>query len=149
MKIIDLTQNKTCLVDDEDFDWLNRKKWHYSRTTDGNEYASRNEQGKTVYMHRIILNLKDGGEYCDHINNNGLDNRKANLRISDNHLNQFNRKELNKNNTSGIKGVYWNKKNKKWVAQIMIYRKCVVLGLFITKEEAKKVRTKFEKKYLS
>lgn len=63
------------VVDDQDFDSLNKLKWYLSSTG----YAVRRMKGKTTYMHRIICNTPDG-LFVDHINRNRLDNRRSNLR---------------------------------------------------------------------
>ncbi len=67
-------------------------------------------------MHRIIMNAPVGKQ-VDHINHNGLDNRKENLRLATPAQNQANQK-LSKANTSGFKGVSFDKKKKKWAAYI-------------------------------
>ena len=72
-------------------------------------------------MHRYILNLKKG-DMIDHINGNGLDNRRSNLRICTHTQNQANRR-LSKNNTSGYKGVWWSGINNKWISVIAYQNK--------------------------
>jgi hypothetical protein len=72
----------------------------------------------------------------DHIDHNRLDNRKCNLRLCTNQENSRN-KGLNLNNTSGVKGVYFDKQLKKWRARITINYKSVHLGIFDDLEEAK------------
>jgi hypothetical protein len=56
-------------------------------------------------------------------------------------------RSLHKNNTSGIMGVYFNKKRDKWVSRINAYRKHINLGEFKDKEDAIKARLKAEKEY--
>jgi hypothetical protein len=143
MKKIKLTQNKYTLVDDEDYDYLNQWNWHCSN----NNYAVRtdNKLKKTIYMHRVIINSPDKLS-TDHINGNGLDNRKENLRVCTQTQNNGNRK-LNKNSTSGIKGISWNKINKKWKARISTKGKRKHLGYFKNKNDAKKAYTKVAKNY--
>ena len=145
MKKISLTQGKFTLVDDEDFEWLNKWKWHTIVTQDGNWYAKNTQ---SIYMHRLILNIqnKPKNVYADHKNGNGLDNRRENLRIATNQLNQANEK-LSKNSTSGYKGVTWHKKNKNWNAQIMVNRKHIHIGCYQTKEEAAKAHDSVAKKH--
>lgn len=135
MKEIQLTQDKMAIVDDEDFEWLSKYKWHYQNKG----YAERNRsihlgKHKTILMHREILQVPDGME-SDHINGNRLDNRRANLRICTRGENGKNlRKHVD--NTSGFKGVSWHKRAKKWIAQITINYKYVYLGLFDDKQVA-------------
>ncbi len=71
----------------------------------------------------------------DHINGDGLDNRKSNLRICKHGENQYNSK-MPKNNTSGYKGVYWDKRRNKWISQININGKHVYIGQFINAIDA-------------
>lgn len=80
-------------------------------------------------------------EQVDHINGDGLDNRKSNLRICNGSQNRCN-KGKPKNNTSGYKGVTWHTPNKKWVAQIAVNGKHSYIGSFKTKEEAAKAYNK-------
>lgn len=137
-KEIPLTQGKVALVDAEDYDWLNQWKWYASKQKNGSFYAMRRikENGKRfpVLMHRIIIKTPKNME-TDHINRNGLDNRKYNLRICTNSQNQMNRGKP-KNNKSGYKGVYWNKKDKRWRAEIMVNQHLNFLGNFSMKEDA-------------
>lgn len=129
MKRIKLTQGKFTLVDDKDFEYLNQFKWHCLNIG----YAARREffndgtgRSKYVYMHNDIM--KPGGSRIDHINADKLDNRRENLRFANCSQNQANRPNLNKNNTSGYKGVSWNKKSQKWRAYITVNRKYIHLG---------------------
>lgn len=91
-----------------------------------------------VKMHRVILERIIGrplenGEYVDHINGNGLDNRRENLRIATNSQNQANR-GLNRNNTTGYKGVV--KKKNRYAAQINVHGVTRHIGYFKTAEDA-------------
>jgi hypothetical protein len=118
-KQIPLTQGKVALVDDEDYERLNSFKWcaQKSRNT---YYAIRsvknNGKNHTIRMHLMLIDVpKDMN--TDHINNNGLDNRKENLRVVTIRENQQNRiASINK--TSKYVGVSWNTRDKRWRAQI-------------------------------
>lgn len=140
MKIIELTQGKFCVVDNDDYDELMKNSWCIGN--DG--YACRGirlENGKSrlVRLHRQILGLKlKDGKQVDHINKNKLDNQKENLRICTSSQNQHNR-PINQNNTSGYKGVTWHKGSGKWHAQIMINKKNKYLGSFDSPETAYEV----------
>ena len=136
-KEIVLTKGKVALVDDDDFDELNKFKWcaNESPTTKGLFYVLRNGGNKThVFMHRIIMNVHKG-EYVDHINRDGCDNRKCNLRVCTHSQNIHNHK-LFKNNTSGLHNVYWSKHAKKWRAYVRENKKKIMLGSFDTKDDA-------------
>lgn len=138
MKRIKLTQNKNALVDDEDFDFLSQWKW-----TLRNGYAARsiylgggrkNQKSKSIYMHRLVRKVPSTLE-VDHINGNKLDNRKVNLRKVTSSQNKCNR-PLQRNNSSGLRGVIWNKQRGKWMAQIKSKNQYHYLGLFTEKKDA-------------
>jgi hypothetical protein len=145
MKKIKLTQNKFALVDDEDYEKLNQYSW-YAEKGRYTYYAARTDKlKKKIRIHRFIMNPTSNLQ-IDHINGNGLDNRKENLRICTHQQNQYNKK-LSKNNSSGIKGVHWDKSRNKWRAKIKINNKEKYLGRFKDRIEAKEVYTKFAKQY--
>lgn len=132
MKSILLTKNYEAKVDDEDFVWLSKYRWHYDRG-----YAARTIHDKGIeYMHRMI-NKTPKGLSTDHVNGDRLDNRKNNLRSCTQTLNNANSK-LRRSNTSGYKGVVWHKKDTKWQAQLTKHNKLHYLGQFTDKIEAAK-----------
>jgi hypothetical protein len=142
-KLVKLTNcAEFALVDDEDYESVSKFNWYKIR----GGYAARtvhlgpnpNKKGKylskVIYMHRMIMCVSS--EFViDHINQDKLDNQKSNLRICDQSINMTNY-GLPKNNTSGIKGVTWNKKHKKWKAQIKFHQKNLYLGEFENIEDA-------------
>ena len=75
----------------------------------------------------------------DHIDNNKLNNNLINLRFATHTQNGQNR-SMSSKNTSGTKGVHWNKKNNKWTAQITINGKRINLGSFLDKDDAINIR---------
>ncbi|MDE2100307.1 MAG: HNH endonuclease [Patescibacteria group bacterium] len=102
-------------------------------------------RGKLYYTHRLAWFYMHGEwPACpiDHKNLNGWDNSWNNLRLATYKQNGANR-SLNKNNTTGVKGVYWNKTKKKWQAYICINYKSKYLGRFNTLRDAIKCRQKF------
>lgn len=141
MKEIKLTRNKTAIVDDEDFDFLNQFTWQYATrgcATRTVRYGKREYNKKVcIKMHRLIMGITDLEMKVDHINNNPLDNRKENLRICTQAENSRNQ-SISRVNTSGYKGVIFDKRplSKPWVAQIRALGKYRKIGYFITKEEA-------------
>lgn len=124
---IELTQDKYALVDRVDYDKLSSYKWCARR--EGNTYyAARKENYKPIKMHIDILGHEEG-KIIDHINGNGLDNRRENLRFATYSENGMNRKN-NANSSSKYKGVGWHKKNNNWQARITVNGKLKYLGSF-------------------
>jgi hypothetical protein len=115
MKYIKLTKKERAIVDDDMFEYLNQWKWYCH----GNKYAARKigKRGKNIYMHRLILNFPENLE-VDHINRNGLDNRKENLRIVTHQQNMMNQKNRD-NSKSGYKHINWDKQTNRW--RVIIY----------------------------
>jgi hypothetical protein len=133
IKPIPLSQGKIALVDSSDYAWLNQWKWYASKRG-YTYYALRCPwfRGKPypIFMHREILGLVKGdGIICDHRDRNGLHNWRNNLRTVTPSISMCNRK-YNKNNTSGYKGVSWNKNAQKWIVNIGIDGKDKYCGLY-------------------
>jgi hypothetical protein len=133
MKEIQLTQGKTAMVDDSDFEYLNQWKWNALKTK-CTYYAVRTDcknNRKTIRMHRVILNTPDNmeGEHKDH---NGLNNQRINLRNATHSQNQMNRISRGK---SKYLGVTINK-GKYIEAKIITENKTIRLGSFKTEESA-------------
>jgi hypothetical protein len=106
MKFIQLTQGKQAIVDDEDFELLSQFKW-YAMKSGHNVYAARGGGKRRMeLLHRLILGVTDSKIEVDHINGDGLDNRRSNLRVATHADNQHN-PGTPTNNTSGYKGVHW------------------------------------------
>jgi hypothetical protein len=137
MRKIQLTKGFVALVDDEDFEYLNQWKWNAQIGTH-TWYAVRNygkrPNRKKLWMHKVIMNTPNKIE-TDHINNNGLDNRKENLRKCKKEENQWNIPKR-KNNTSGFIGVYPNMTKKKFISKIQFGKIRIHLGSYNTIEEA-------------
>ena len=132
MKKIPLTKGQLALVDDEDYAWLMTWKWH-ANFISGLWYAASSGSNKTkVTMHRLILCYPQGME-IDHIDHNGLNNQKTNLRVSNHRENMCNMRRVG---SSKYRGVSWHKGNKKWISRIGVCRKLFHLGYFDTEEEA-------------
>lgn len=142
MKKIQLTNGGFAVIDDRDFNLVNKYKWLKT---------SHNYAGTTVlpriYMHRLINNTPEGFD-TDHINRNTLDNQRNNLRTCGKGLNAINT-NLRKTNTSGHKGISWDKKMKKWQAYIWKEYKKIHLGYFTDIKKAIKARLEAEKLYHS
>ena len=126
MKEIKLSQGKFALVDDEDFEVLNKFSWYLIKSG----YVCHHPIGKNpIYLHRQIMHPKFKQE-IDHINHNKLDNRRSNLRICNRLQNQRNVKQNRKHKTSFYRGVSWTKERQKWTANININNKRKNLGYY-------------------
>lgn len=141
-KAIRLSQGMFAIVDNEDYEWLNQWKWcaQQSHATDKpyTFYAVRHirlgSRTTKVYMHRLILGLCST-EQADHINRNGLDNRRCNLRICTRNQNQMN-SQKRRGTSSQFKGVYRDKVRSNWQAYITVNGKRRHLGRHTTELEA-------------
>jgi len=127
-------------VDDKDVHLLNEKMWFVHKSYEGKMYVVRDDYlgldenkkriMKRVFLHRTIMNPNSGSD-IDHVNGNGLDNRRKNLRVCSRQQNSANRGPLNGRE---YKGVF--KHRKKWLAQIGYNYKRIYLGCFHKKEDA-------------
>ena len=135
-KQIHLKHGEIALVDAEDYDRLCEFKW-YAVSSRGCKYA---KTGKNSRMHRMILNVKDSKLVVDHINGNGLDNRKANLRVVSHAENIKNRQRPTGNKTS-IPGVY--KQKNRWMTRVCVNYQNINLGCFDNEEDATAAVNKF------
>jgi hypothetical protein len=150
MKEITLTKGYIALVDEEDFDELSKFKWHvkigrhtfYARRS---TLINENRPTSSILMARQVLRMVDPTCFIDHIDHNGLNNQKSNLRICTHQQNMANNSSR-KNSSSKYIGVYfesWSKRKKKWRANISVNKKHINIGLFFTEEEAAIARDKF------
>lgn len=135
-----LSKGKIAIVDKDDYERLHGVfDWTYSKA--GYALRSYRSNGKRIYvhMHREVLNVpNEKGLEVDHINGNGIDNRKCNLRICTPSQNQANRKISSNKKSSIFKGVCKPKSGTKWIAT----HKSKVIGRFDTEIEAAKAYDK-------
>jgi hypothetical protein len=134
-KQIPLSRGLFAIVDDEDFEVLSKWKWHAQPQGNGDRFRAKRTaridgRNVTVRMHREIMGAGPGEE-VDHRNGNPLDNRRENLRLCSHARNSLNRRG-NSGARSSFKGVWFHKKNKKWIAD---FRE-TYLGSFSTEQEA-------------
>lgn len=131
--------NQVAVVDDEDYDRINASKW-FAAGDGYNLYAVRTkwDAGKyrKVRMHVAIMEPPPGME-VDHIDGNGLNNCRSNLRVCTHAENMRNRKRM-RTNSSGYMGV--QKSGTQWVATIQVNGKLLGLGRFIDPADAARVR---------
>lgn len=112
-------------------------------------YMNYNIDGKLYFLHRLAFLYIEGqfpDHHVDHINNIKTDNAWVNLRTSTHQQNMMNRK-IQLNNTSGYKGVYFDKRCSKWHVRLGLNNKRISLGYFNCKHEAAKVYNKAALKY--
>jgi len=150
MKLIELTQGRVAIVDDEDFEWLSKWEWCYHRDK-YTGYAQRlvtvaRCRRQTLHMHIEVLKhhkLWKPGYQVDHVNRCGCDNRLQNLRCAKQSGQSANRKKQS-NNTSKVTGVHFHTRFQKWAAFIGYKRKVKHLGYFTQKKDAIAARRQAE-----
>jgi hypothetical protein len=142
MKEVKLTQGYVALVDDEDYARVSQYKWHAHilRKRDGSVlvvYARGYLPGNSrqrLYLHRVILGIKDSKIRVDHRDHNGLNCRRYNIRDSQGSNNKNTRIRLT--NTSGFKGVSWSKDKEKWTVRLKVDGHYKFFGYFTDPLEA-------------
>ncbi len=128
MKSIELTEGRSALVSDEDFDQLSAFSWHVSGGYAVTNVPSTGTHRYTLLgMHRVIARAQKG-QQVDHINGNRLDNRRENLRLCVDQENARNRRVPE--HSSVYKGVSWRKRERLWSSRIMVDGKSLWLGTF-------------------
>ncbi len=110
MKSIPLSRGLVAVVDDADFEELSRFKWSATSFRTSGPYAVRKDGSRMVLMHRELL----CAGLVDHIDGNGLNNQRANLRPASVGENAHNQR-MRSTNTSGVKGVSFDKARGKWI----------------------------------
>jgi len=131
---VPLTQGREAIIDAADVPLVAGYNWRLGKGD--YEVRSYRDSGKqiAVYMHREIIRCQAGYE-VDHVNGDGIDNRRDNLRAATKAQNAYN-VGPRAHNTSGFKGVTFYKPTKKWRAMIMAQGKRRYLGYFTTPESA-------------
>lgn len=140
MRLIPLSQGLFAQVDDADYDYLRQWKWYAQKRTN-TVYATSHDKATVILMHRLILGLTDRYSLTDHIDHNGLNNQRSNLRAASYSQNNSNRRSQ-KNSLSKYLGVSLNIQKRKdrvyryWTAHIGKNNKRIRLGYFKTEEDA-------------
>jgi hypothetical protein len=147
---IKLSRGKYAIVDDDDYYRLAGYKWYAQKAWNTyyavrNEYGKKDEERKSILMHREIIKV-GAGFVADHINHNGLDNRRANLREASFAQNNYNRRKIIRNKSSKYKGVYRHR-GKKWRAMIKVNKKSMHIGSFDDEAQAAKAYDQAARKY--
>jgi hypothetical protein len=133
IRYIPLTRGEVAIVDAEDYEELSKYKWYVTRHG-GNKYACR--RGKSILMHRVIMK-PPRGKVVDHIDGNGLNNRRCNLRICTRAQNACNRRP--RGSASGFRGVE-KREGGKYLAVVAHRGKRNRAGLFSDPVEAARAR---------
>lgn len=143
----DGTEKGRAIIDKEDYEKVKDFSW-YARPNNNTIYAYakiKGTNGSNALLHRIIMEEDDPKVFIDHINGDGLNNRKINLRRATNQQNSFNCQARMKKNPDKIIGVRFDTSRNKWLAQLQHNMKQVYIGRFLTEEEAIIARLKKEK----
>jgi len=136
MKEIPLTRGLVAQVDDDDYEYLNQWKW-YALKSRSTYYAKRHymigvQKQATISMHRLIMNTPNDMQ-VDHIDHNGLNNQKSNLRNCTPSQNHMNKKPQGE---SKYLGVSFHKVVGKFVSLINVNKKRLCLGYYESEEDA-------------
>ncbi len=125
------------IVDVEDEERLARHNWSPCRYGDGLWYVTAWSEGRTIYLHREIVGAEPGVE-VDHRDGDGLNNRRANLRVTTHRLNLANQRTQQRPKSSRFKGVSFYKRDGRWEASIKVDGRKRRLGCFDDEIEAAK-----------
>lgn len=150
-RLIRMAQPRYAKVDPADYKRLREYEWFSIKGT-RNFYAVRRVKGTNgtrfamTYMHRELIEFPDG-MLIDHVNQNSMDNRRANLRAATRAQNIRNRKKFSNSTGSKYKGIYWDKNRKRWITRIMLEKKKIHLGYFQNEIDAAKAYDRAARKY--
>jgi hypothetical protein len=146
MKTIPLSQGKEALIDDADYAQVSAHKWFYHST--GYAVRMSRADGKSVMrrMHRDILDAPKGFD-VDHIDGNGLNNQRANLRVCTHQQNTSNQRKRRPRRTGTMRGAFWFPTKNKWRAAIGYKMKYVHIGYYNTEIEAAKAYDEAARRY--
>lgn len=129
-----LSQGKVAVIDFDDFERVRGLKW-CAQKMGRRFYAIRGQSKKIIKLHRVITNCPPE-RVVNHINGDGLDNRRENLQICTRQQNMFAHQRKRKDASSTYRGVCWHKQKKRWSAQITHNDKDVHIGYFDAEKSA-------------
>ena len=131
MAIVQLPRGKSTIIDDSDLEFVKSFRWYAS---DGTHTSYVRRTTDKAALHRLLLCCCLGLQ-VDHINGNGLDNRRVNLRVVTVAQNQQNRRKT-MTGSSQFKGVVFEKRLGRWKARITVNKKLIALGYFSAEIDA-------------
>lgn len=138
LAFVPLTKGLECIIDANDVDLIAGRNWHacdgYKTSYAGCRFRLERGKSKIILLHRLLMEAPDG-MHVDHIDGDGLNNRRENLRVVTHSENLHNRGPQS-NNTSGFKGVTFCRSTGRWQAQISVRKVGRKLGRYDTPEEA-------------
>jgi len=137
VKIIKSTNDVEIMVDDEDYEFLNRHNWYVDKTG----YVRTVLNNKQFYMHRLVFGKVPSGMVVDHADRNKLNNTKSNLRVATHGQNSFNIGKVKGNGQSEYIGI--QKRGNSWRAYASINNKDVYIGASKDEVECARMRDAF------
>lgn len=146
MRTILLTNKLCAQVDDEDYERVVQAgNWYADQHHGDRTYATRKVYGSTIYMHNFILGRSKLD--TDHVDGDGLNNQRANLRRVTRSENNLNNHNIRSDNKSGCRGVYYEMHHRCWKAEMKVKGKKYHLGSFLSQQEACAARRVAEARY--
>lgn len=137
------TSGERFIVDKCDYDTVRKYCWHISNASGYVVANSRDKTNRSIFLHRLILNVSGRDTFVDHINWDKSDNRRINLRVATKSENNTNIKRK-ANNSTGYTGVTLNKRTGRYIARISKNGKRILLGTFDEFEDAVTARHEAE-----
>lgn len=131
---VPLTKGRVATLDEADLRHIHGMAWTAQEMGRSCYAVHAKTRGLRFLMHRLILGAPEGVE-VDHVDGDGLNNRRHNLRLATRRENGSNRR-LNVNNKSGYRGVCFRENTQRWQAQIKVAGRTIYLGQFATSDEA-------------
>ncbi len=135
------------VIDDQDYEDIRQFNWMVSKDGYAQRSRSKHEAGKVELLHRRIMDINDPTIFVDHKNENKLDNRRGNLRLSNKQQNGRNISKVSPKHNNPHRGISWHKETETWRAYITVNNKQIYLGLHDLLDGAIKARQAAEKFY--